>query len=124
MSIFLMADNENFLTEDCIFVHNSRAGSQVPFSSLNYGTDTTVEGRMVTKQILIALDDGLGGGETPIFPIHIFKCKKGINFNPGDPNYDLYKLSLKVSAKRLFPNWSFIDAPYNLQYYMEKNESN
>ena len=109
-----------------IIIHNlnsmaSRAGSQVPFSSLNYGTDTTVEGRMVTKQILLALDDGLGGGETPIFPIHIFKCKHGINFDPGDPNYDLYKLSLKVSAKRLFPNWSFIDAPYNLQYYVPGN---
>ena len=96
---------------------NSRAGAQTPFSSINYGTDTTPEGRMVTKNILLANEAGLGNGETPIFPIHIFKIKEGINYNPEDPNYDLFKLACRVSAKRLFPNFSFIDAPYNLQYY-------
>lgn len=104
------------------FVHNlntmhSRAGAQIPFSSINYGTDTTPEGRMVIKNVLLATEAGLGNGETPIFPIHIFKVKEGINYNPEDPNYDLFKLACRVSAKRLFPNFSFIDAPYNLQYY-------
>ncbi len=96
---------------------NSRAGSQVPFSSINYGTDTSPEGRMVSRNVMLATEAGLGAGETPIFPIHIFKVKEGVNFNPGDPNYDLFKLAIRVSAKRLFPNFSFIDAPYNLQYY-------
>ncbi|MDE7121023.1 MAG: anaerobic ribonucleoside triphosphate reductase, partial [Oscillospiraceae bacterium] len=71
---------------------NSRAGAQTPFSSINYGTDTSPEGRMVTKNILLANEAGLGNGETPIFPIHIFKIKEGINYNPGEPNYDLFKL--------------------------------
>ena len=105
-------------------VHNlntmhSRAGAQVPFSSINYGTDTSPEGRLVIKNVLLATEAGLGNGETPIFPIHIFKVKEGVNYNPGDPNYDLFKLACRVSAKRLFPNFSFIDAPYNLQYYKE-----
>ena len=105
-------------------VHNlntmhSRAGAQIPFSSLNYGTDTSPEGRLAVKNILLATEAGLGNGETPIFPIHIFKVKEGINYNPEDPNYDLFKLACKVSAKRLFPNFSFLDAPYNLQYYKE-----
>ena len=105
------------------FVHNlntmhSRAGAQTPFSSINYGTDTTPEGRMVIRNILLALDAGLGHGETCIFPIHIFKVKEGINYNEGDPNYDLFRLSCKVSAKRLFPNYTFLDAPFNLQYYV------
>ena len=104
------------------FVHNlntmhSRAGAQIPFSSINYGMDTSPEGRMVIKNILLATESGLGNGETPIFPIHIFKVKEGINFNEGDTNYDLFKLSCRVSAKRLFPNYSFMDAPYNLKYY-------
>ncbi len=103
-------------------VHNlntmhSRAGAQIPFSSINYGMDTSPEGRMVIRNVLLATDAGLGNGETPIFPIHIFKVKDGINYNPGEPNYDLFKLACKVSAKRLFPNFSFIDAPFNLQYY-------
>lgn len=103
-------------------IHNlntmhSRAGAQVPFSSINYGTDTSPEGRMVIKNILLATESGLGYGETPIFPIQIFKLKEGISYNPTDPNYDLFKLACRVSAKRLFPNFSFIDAPYNLQYY-------
>lgn len=100
---------------------NSRAGAQTPFSSINYGTDTTPEGRMVIKNVLLAQEAGLGNGETPIFPIHIFKIKDGINYNPTDPNYDLFKLACRVSAKRLFPNFSFIDAPFNLQYYKEGN---
>jgi len=96
---------------------NSRAGAQVPFSSINYGMDTSPEGRMVMKNLLHATEDGLGGGETPIFPIQIFRVKEGVNFNPGDPNYDLFRLSIRTSAKRLFPNFSFVDAPFNLQYY-------
>lgn len=105
------------------FIHNlntmhSRAGAQVPFSSINFGTDTSAEGRMVVKNYLLAVDAGLGHSETPIFPISIFKVKDGINYNPGEPNYDLFKLSCKVSAKRLFPNFEFIDAPFNLQYYV------
>ncbi len=100
---------------------NSRAGAQTPFSSINYGTDTSPEGRMVIKNVLLAQEAGLGNGETPIFPIHIFKIKDGINYNPTDPNYDLFKLACRVSAKRLFPNFSFIDAPYNLKYYKEGN---
>ena len=96
---------------------NSRAGAQNPFSSINYGTDTSPEGRMVIKNVMLAEEHGLGNGETPIFPIHIFKVKEGINYNHGDPNYDLFKLAIRVSAKRMFPNFSFIDAPFNLQYY-------
>ena len=98
---------------------NSRAGAQVPFSSINYGTDTTEEGRMIIRNVLLALESGLGEGETPLFPIHIFKVKEGINYNEDDVNYDLFKLACRVSAKRLFPNFSFIDAPYNLRYYKE-----
>ncbi|MFQ9149839.1 MAG: anaerobic ribonucleoside triphosphate reductase, partial [Eubacteriales bacterium] len=105
-------------------IHNlntmhSRAGAQIPFSSLNYGMDTSAEGRLVMKSILMATYAGLGNGETPIFPIQIFKVKEGVNYNPGDPNYDLFKLACRVSAKRLFPNFSFVDAPYNLKYYKE-----
>jgi ribonucleoside-triphosphate reductase len=98
---------------------NSRAGAQVPFSSINYGTDTSPEARIVIRNLLSATEHGLGNGETPIFPVQIFKVKEGINFNPGDPNYDLFQQAIKTSAKRLFPNFSFIDAPYNLQYYKE-----
>ena len=98
---------------------HSRAGAQIPFSSLNYGTDTSAEGRLAVKSLLLATEAGLGNGETPIFPIQIFKVKEGVNYNPGDPNYDLFQLSCRVSAKRLFPNFSFLDAPYNLQYYRE-----
>lgn len=110
------------------FVHNlntmhSRAGAQIPFSSINYGTDTSPEGRMVTENILLATEAGLGNGETAIFPIHIFKIKEGVNYNQQDPNYDLFKLACKVSAKRLFPNFSFIDAPFNLQFYQEGNHN-
>lgn len=104
------------------FVHNlntmhSRAGAQIPFSSINYGTDTSPEGRMVTRNLLLATEAGLGNGETPIFPIHIFRVKDGLNYNPGEPNYDLFQLACQVSAKRLFPNFAFLDAPFNLKYY-------
>jgi len=104
------------------FVHNlntmnSRAGAQVPFSSINYGTDTSPEARMVMCNLLKATMAGLGNGETPIFPVQIFKVKEGVNYNAGDPNYDVFQLAIKTSAKRLFPNFSFIDAPYNFKYY-------
>lgn len=104
------------------FIHNlntmhSRAGAQVPFTSINFGTDTTPAGRLVSKYLLQATENGLGKGETPIFPISIFKVKSGINYDPGDPNYDLFQKSMEVSAKRLFPNFCFVDAPYNLKYY-------
>ena len=103
-------------------IHNlntmhSRAGAQTPFSSINYGMDTSPEGRMVMRNLLLATEAGLGGGETPIFPIQIFRVKEGINYNPGEPNYDLFRLACRCSAKRLFPNFSFQDAPFNLQYY-------
>ena len=106
------------------FIHNlntmhSRAGAQVPFSSVNFGTDTSPEGRMVIKNFLLSTEKGLGNGETPIFPVSIFKVKEGINYNKEDKNYDLFKLACRVSAKRLFPNFSFIDAPHNLPYYKE-----
>lgn len=105
-------------------IHNlntmhSRAGAQTPFSSINYGTDTSPEGRMVIKNVLLAQEAGLGSGETPIFPIHIFRVREGVNYNPEDPSYDLFKLAMRVSAKRLFPNFSFVDAPFNKQYYKE-----
>lgn len=103
-------------------VHNlntmhSRAGAQTPFSSINYGMDTSLEGRMIIKNILLATEQGLGNGETPIFPVQIFRVKEGVNYNPEDANYDLFKLAMRCSAKRLFPNFSFIDAPFNAQYY-------
>ncbi len=104
------------------FIHNlntmhSRAGAQTPFSSINYGMDTSPEGRMVMKNVMLATEAGLGNGETAIFPIQIFRVKKGVSCDPGDPNCDLFKLACRCSAKRLFPNFSFIDAPFNLQYY-------
>lgn len=110
------------------FIHNlntmhSRAGAQTPFSSINYGMDTSTEGRMVMKNILLVTEAGLGNGETPIFPIQIFRVKEGINFNAGEPNYDLFHLACQVSAKRLFPNFSFQDASFNLQYYNGNSET-
>lgn len=106
------------------FIHNlntmhSRAGAQVPFSSINYGMDTRWESRLAIEQLLLATEAGLGDGETPIFPIQIFRVKDGVNCNPSDPNYKLFKLAIRVSAKRLFPNFSFVDAPFNRQYYLE-----
>ncbi len=107
-------------------VHNlnsmhSRAGAQTPFSSLNYGMDVSQEGRMAVRNLLLATESGLGNGETAIFPIHIFRVKKGINFNPGEPNYDLFKLACRCSARRMFPNFAFQDAPFNLKYYDPNN---
>lgn len=106
------------------FIHNlntmhSRAGAQTPFSSINYGMDTSPEAQMLIKNLLLATESGLGNGETPIFPIQIFRVKEGVNLNPGEPNYELFKLACRVSAKRLFPNFSFQDAPFNKQYYRE-----
>lgn len=108
------------------FIHNlntmnSRAGAQVPFSSINYGTDTSLEGQMVIKNLLLATMAGLGNGETPIFPVQIFKVKEGINYNKEDKNYTLFQLAMKTSAKRLFPNFSFLDAPFNKAFYEEGN---
>jgi len=104
------------------FIHNlntmnSRAGAQVPFSSINYGTDTSSEARMVIRNLLNATLAGLGNGETPIFPVQIFKVKEGVNYRPADPNYDLFQLAIQTSAKRLFPNFSFLDAPFNKEGY-------
>lgn len=120
-SAYKETDKETYQAMEA-FIHNlntmhSRAGAQVPFSSINYGMDTSSEGRMVMRNILLATEAGLGHGETPIFPIQIFRVKEGINYNEGEPNYDLFKLACKTSAKRLFPNFSFIDAPFNRQYY-------
>ena len=120
---FKLTERETYQSMEAL-IHNlnsmqSRAGAQVPFSSINYGTGTTIEQRMIMKNVLMATDAGLGGGETPIFPVQIFKVKDGINTKPGDPNYDLFELACKVSAKRLFPNFSFLDAPYNIQSYKE-----
>lgn len=120
-SAYKETDKETYQAMEA-FIHNlntmhSRAGAQVPFSSINYGMDTSSEGRMVMRNILLATEAGLGHGETPIFPIQIFRVKEGINYNEGEPNYDLFKLACKTSAKRLFPNFSFIDAPSNRQYY-------
>ena len=105
-------------------IHNlntmqSRAGAQTPFSSINYGTGTTPEQRLVIKSVLEATDAGMGSGETPIFPVQVFKVLDGTNTKKGDPNYDLFQLACKVSAKRLFPNFVFLDAPYNKKYYKE-----
>ena len=88
---------------------HSRAGAQVPFSSLNLGCDTSENGRRVTRSLLLAYEKGLGHGETPIFPNIIFRVKEGINFNPQDPNYDLFKLAMRVAASRMNPTFSFMD---------------
>lgn len=115
-----MTEEETYQAMEAL-IHNfntmhSRAGAQVPFSSINYGTCTSREGRLITESILKATENGLGHGETPIFPVQIFKVKEGVNYNEGDPNYDLFQLAMQVSAKRLFPNFSFLDSPFNAQY--------
>lgn len=117
-------ENETYQAMEAL-IHNlntmhSRAGAQVPFTSLNYGTDTSWQGRMVIRCLLKATQAGLGDGETPIFPIQIFKVKDGVNLNPGDPNYDLFQLAIETTAKRMFPNFSFMDAPFNAQYRPEE----
>ena len=81
--------------------------------------DTSPEARMAVRNLLLSTEAGLGNGETPIFPIQIFRVKEGVNYNPGEPNYDLFKLAMRCSAKRLFPNFSFQDAPFNLEYYKD-----
>lgn len=110
-------DNESFLAEEGIYVHNSRAGAQVPFSSILFGMDTSPEGRLVTRCTLKATWNGLGHGENPVFPISVFQLKSGVNFNPEDPNYDLFQYACEVSAKRLFPNFLNLDASHNIGYY-------
>ncbi len=100
------------------FIHNmntihSRGGNQVVFSSINYGTDTSAEGRCIMREILKSTYEGVGGGETAIFPIQIWKKKRGVNYLPGDPNYDLYELACKVTARRFFPNFLNLDATFN-----------
>lgn len=100
------------------FIHNmntihSRGGNQVVFSSINYGTDTSAEGRCIIREMLLSTERGVGNGETPIFPIQIWKKKRGVNYLPEDRNYDLYKLACKVTAKRFFPNFLNLDATFN-----------
>jgi ribonucleoside-triphosphate reductase len=107
------------------FIYNlntmhSRAGAQVPFSSINFGTDVTWAGRMVTECFLKAYELGLGKGEAPLFPNICFKVKDGINYEPDDPNYDLFQLSMRVACKRLFPNFSFQDSSFNAPYSQEE----
>ena len=100
------------------FIHNmntihSRGGNQVVFSSINYGTDTSAEGRCIMREILLSTYDGVGNGETAIFPIQIWKKKRGVNYLPEDRNYDLYQLACKVTARRFFPNFLNLDATFN-----------
>ncbi|GIO37955.1 ribonucleoside-triphosphate reductase [Paenibacillus antibioticophila] len=107
-------------------VHNlntmsSRAGGQIPFTSINYGTCTSPEGQLVIQALLTATMRGLGNGETPVFPIQIFKCKQGVNQNPGEPNYELFLKAAECSAKRLYPNFANLDAPLNLAFYDPAN---
>lgn len=110
------------------FIHNmntihSRGGNQVVFSSINYGTDTSAEGRCIIREILNSTYDGVGNGETPIFPIQIWKLKKGISAVEGDRNYDLLKLACKVTARRFFPNFINLDAPFNRNDLWNENDS-
>ncbi len=95
---------------------HSRAGAQVPFSSINVGTDTSEAGRKTTRNLLLAFEAGLGRGENPIFPNIIFRVKEGVNLNPGDPNYDLFRLACRVAARRLNPTFSFMDSSFNAPY--------
>ena len=100
------------------FIHNmntihSRGGNQVVFSSINYGTDTSAEGRCIMREILESTYEGVGNGETAIFPIQIWKKKRGVNYLPEDRNYDLYQLACKVTARRFFPNFLNLDATFN-----------
>ena len=113
-------DNHTFCIKDkngFAVVHN--CGSQVPFSSINYGTNTTPEGQMLIENTLEATEEGLGNGETSIFPVQIFKIKEGVNANPGDPNYYLLEKAIEVTSKRMYPNFVNIDVPGNIEYYQE-----
>lgn len=110
------------------FIHNmntihSRGGNQVVFSSINYGTDTSAEGRCIIREILNSTYDGVGNGETPIFPIQIWKLKKGLSAEKGDRNYDLLELACKVTARRFFPNFINLDAPFNVNNLWNENGS-
>ena len=110
------------------FIHNmntihSRGGNQVVFSSINYGTDTSAEGRCIIREILNSTYDGVGNGETPIFPIQIWKLKKGLSAEKGDRNYDLLELACKVTARRFFPNFINLDAPFNVNNLWNENDS-
>lgn len=109
------------------FIHNmntihSRGGNQVVFSSINYGTDTSAEGRCIIRELLVSTYKGVGNGETPIFPIQIWKKKRGVNYLPEDRNYDLYKFSCKVTARRFFPNYLNLDATYNVHDDWDVND--
>lgn len=109
------------------FIHNmnsihSRGGNQVVFSSINYGTDTSAEGRCVIRELLLSTERGVGNGATAIFPIQIWKIKKGVSYLPEDPNYDLYKLACKVSARRFFPNFLNLDATFNQDSDWKEND--
>ena len=111
------------------FVHNantihSRGGNQVVFSSINYGTDTSAEGRCVIRELLKATYRGVGNGETPIFPIQIWKLKKGLSAEEGDPNYDLLQMAYRVTAKRFFPNFINLDTPFNYHEKWDENDPN
>ncbi len=115
------ADDEELYQAMEALVYNlnsmhSRAGSQTPFSSLNVGTETSEAARRVTRGLLLAYEAGLGRGENPIFPNIIFRVRAGVNLNPGEPNYDLFKLALRVAAKRLNPTFSFMDASFNKEW--------
>lgn len=110
------------------FIHNmntihSRGGNQVVFSSINYGTDTSAEGRCIIREILNSTYNGVGNGETPIFPIQIWKLKKGLSAEKGDRNYDLLELACKVTARRFFPNFINLDAPFNVNNLWNENDS-
>ena len=110
------------------FIHNmntihSRGGNQVVFSSINYGTDTSAEGRCIIREILNSTYDGVGNGETPIFPIQIWKLKKGYSAEKGDRNYDLLELACKVTARRFFPNFINLDAPFNVNDLWREDDS-
>ena len=109
------------------FIHNmntihSRGGNQTVFSSINYGTDTSAEGRCIIRELLKSTYNGIGSGCTPIFPIQVMKIKAGVNLNPGDPNYDLYKYSWKVTARRFFPNYLNLNASYNKDNAWDVND--
>lgn len=116
-------DNEIYQAMEALIYNlnsmHSRAGAQVPFSSLNIGTDTSPAARKVVKNLLLAYEKGLGRGENPIFPNIIFRVKEGINFNEGDPNYDLFKLAIRVASRRLNPTFSFMDSSFNSPYGTE-----
>jgi ribonucleoside-triphosphate reductase len=113
-------ENEVFQSMEALVYNlnsmHSRAGSQVPFSSINLGTETDEASRKVTRNLLLAFEAGLGKGENPIFPNIIFRLREGVNFNPGDPNYDLFKLAIRVASKRLNPTFSFMGSSFNNSY--------